>query len=60
MRIALNGAAHEVPDGSLLADLVAPAPGIAAAVNGDVVRGWDRVELREGDAVEVVTAFQGG
>lgn len=60
MLIEVNGAVREVPDRTTLAALVPPAPGLAAAVNGDVVRDWDQVELVEGDAVEVLTALQGG
>jgi thiamine biosynthesis protein ThiS len=60
VKVQINGVASEVPDGTTLAALVTPAPGLAAAVNGDVVRGWDQVVLVEGDAVEVLTAMQGG
>ena len=60
MRIQINGVPEEVPAGSTLAALVVRRPGIAAAVNGDVVRDWESVMLREGDLVEVLTAFQGG
>ncbi|HWJ10607.1 MAG TPA: sulfur carrier protein ThiS [Nocardioides sp.] len=37
-------------------------PGIAVAVNGEVVprTAWPAVVLADGDAVEVVTAVQGG
>ena len=36
--------------------------GMAVAVNGSVVprSGWDAVNLRDGDQVEVVCAVQGG
>ena len=51
-----------------LADLLAQlghgrhATGIAVAVNGEVVprAAWVRTGLREGDAVEIVGAVQGG
>ena len=38
-----------------------PDAGVAVAVNGDVVprSGWDR-DLAEGDAVDILTAVQGG
>jgi sulfur carrier protein len=62
MRIHVNGAPREVPDGCSLGELVPHRPGVAAAVNGDVVRGpdWGTTTLHDGDAVEVLTAFQGG
>lgn len=65
-RVAVNGEAREVAEQTPLPDLVAAlsqAPtGIAVAVNGEVVprSAWDGVVLRDGDAVEVVTAVQGG
>jgi sulfur carrier protein len=66
VHVKLNGEARELPDDSTVAQAVAAltaAPsGVAAAVNGDVVpRGsWAATLLRDGDAVEVVTAVQGG
>ena len=62
MRILVNGAPREVPAQCSLGRLVPHCPGVAAAVNGLVIRGseWDQTQLREGDAVEVLTAFQGG
>ena len=67
MRLSRNGADHEVPDGTTVADLVAElAPsgnrGIAVAVNGAVVprSQWPAATLADGDAVEVLTAVQGG
>lgn len=60
MRILLNGTEREVPAGCSLASLVPQRPGLAAAVNGDIVRGWDQVLLHDGDAVELLTALQGG
>ncbi|MGN6246517.1 MAG: sulfur carrier protein ThiS [Motilibacteraceae bacterium] len=65
-RVAVNGEAREVAEQTPLPDLVAAlsqAPtGIAVAVNGEVVprSAWADVVLRDGDAVEVVTAVQGG
>lgn len=65
-RVAVNGEAREVADRTPLPELVAAlsqAPaGIAVAVNGEVVprSAWADVVLRDGDAVEVVTAVQGG
>lgn len=62
MRILVNGTPRNVPSQCTLGQLVAQAAGVAAAVNGDVIRGsdWDRTQLSDGDAVEVLTAFQGG
>jgi sulfur carrier protein len=43
--------------------LLTPATtGVAAALNGDIVRrsAWDATRLADGDQVEVVTAVQGG
>ena len=68
MRIELNGAPRELPDGATL-DLAVresgageEALGIAVALDGEVVpRGeWARTPLREGQAVEVLAAIQGG
>ncbi|GAB3221967.1 hypothetical protein GCM10027447_08320 [Glycomyces halotolerans] len=63
MKIELNGQARE--DIGSVADAVAAVTeagrGIAVAVNGEVVprSEWDR-PLDDGDAVEVLTATQGG
>jgi sulfur carrier protein len=66
--IELNGRRAELPDGASVAQAVAAAGvdgerrGIAVALEGEVVpRGeWDATSLREGQAVEVVRAIQGG
>jgi sulfur carrier protein len=66
VRVRLNGEPRELPDGSTVAEavaeLTAAATGVAAAVNGDVVRrgSWTVTPLADGDQVEVVTAVQGG
>ncbi len=69
MRIELNGEPRELPEGATLADAVRepPAPGraaagVAVALDGEVVpRGeWEATPLREGQAVEVLAAIQGG
>ncbi|MBO9522805.1 MAG: sulfur carrier protein ThiS [Nocardioidaceae bacterium] len=60
MRIQVNGTPRDIDDGCTLATLVPRHQGVACAVNGAVVRDWELVVLREGDAVEVLTAFQGG
>jgi sulfur carrier protein len=58
--VALEGAAtlHQL----LAAQGLAERPGIAAAVNGDVVprREWERRVLGRGDRVLVIRATQGG
>ena len=66
MNITLNGTPEQVVDGTTLAALMSaralPVTGIAAAVNGDVVRAaiWAETVLADQDAVEIVTAKQGG
>jgi sulfur carrier protein len=66
MIVLVNGEPREVDDGTALAFLVTSltdrTAGIAVAVNGCVVprSRWERDALRDGDAVEVVTAVQGG
>jgi len=66
MKVMINGEPREVADGMSLAEAVAllttARAGVAAAVNGDVVRraDWDVTPLSDGDEVEVVTAVQGG
>ncbi len=68
MRIELNGEARELSDGARLDDAVresgveGAARGVAVALDGEVVpRGeWGETELREGQAVEVLAAIQGG
>jgi sulfur carrier protein len=66
MTVVINGEPHQAADAMSLAQAVAvltAAPtGVAAAVNGDVVRraAWDTTQLADGDQVEVLTAVQGG
>jgi sulfur carrier protein len=66
MEVTINGERHRAAGPISLAEAVAlltPAEtGVAAAVNGDVVRrsAWDTTRLADGDQVEVVTAVQGG
>ncbi len=68
MKVVLNGAERELRDGASIADAVQAAAGdaerrgIAVALDGEVVpRGrWSETELREGQAVEVLEARQGG
>ncbi len=68
MRIELNGSPRELADGSTLDFAVREsgagdgARGVAVALDGEVIpRGeWERTLLREGQAVEVLAAIQGG
>jgi sulfur carrier protein len=66
MTVTVNGERHRCAGPMSLADAVAlltAAPtGVAAAVNGEVVRraAWPDTQLEDGDEVEVVTAVQGG
>jgi sulfur carrier protein len=66
MRVIINGEPHQVPARMSLAQAVAlltsAQAGVAAAVNGDVVRraAWQMTSLADGDEVEVLTAVQGG
>lgn len=68
MRIELNGEVREMAAGTTLAEAAraAGAPedrrGVAVALDGEVVpRGeWDETALRDGQAVEVLAAIQGG
>lgn len=66
MTITLNGAKCVVEDGTTLEQLMLSVTdstrGTAAAVDGEVVprMEWPMITLREGQAVELVTAVQGG
>jgi sulfur carrier protein len=66
MRLWLNGAERELPDGAVLADALAtldvPASGVAVAVDDDIVprADWAGYPLHDGARVEVLTAVQGG
>jgi len=66
MRVIINGEPRQVPATLSLAQAVAlltsAQAGVAAAVNGDVVRrtAWNSTSLTDGDEVEVLTAVQGG
>ncbi len=61
MRITLNGEVVEKQI-EVLADLVEPTPGIAVALNEEVIpkTQWSTVEIHEGDRIEIITPFQGG
>jgi sulfur carrier protein len=64
--ITVNGERRQVPEGTTLADLVrslgADPTGCAVAANGEVVprSDWSDRAVGVGDAVEVLTAVQGG
>ncbi|GAB2752645.1 sulfur carrier protein ThiS [Nocardioides pakistanensis] len=62
MRILVNGQQRIVADGATLLDLAPPVRGLAVALNGAVVPSgsWATTSLSEDDAVELVTAHQGG
>ncbi len=66
MTVVVNGEPHVAASPMSLADAVAlltAAPtGVAAAVNGEVVRRaeWTSTQLADGDEIEVLTAVQGG
>ena len=67
--IQINGEAVALPDSAALVDVLrshgidpSSARGVAVAVNERIVRRseWERKTLASGDAVEIVTARQGG
>jgi sulfur carrier protein len=66
MQVIINGETHQVRAPISLAQAVAlltsAQAGVAAALNGDVVRraAWKTTSLTDGDEVEVLTAVQGG
>lgn len=66
MIITLNGAKCEIADDTTLDTLMVTmngtTRGLAASVDGEVVPRleWQLLVLREGQAVEVLTAVQGG
>jgi sulfur carrier protein len=66
VNIVINGEQHQVPDEATLDGAVSvitrAASGVAAALNGDVIRraAWESTRLAAGDEVEIVTAVQGG
>jgi|SoiMethySBSTD1v2_1073268.scaffolds.fasta_scaffold535990_3 sulfur carrier protein len=66
MRLTVNGEYRTLPDrlnvAELLTELTSQTHGVAVAVNGAVVprSAWSLTPLGDGDAVEVLTAVQGG
>lgn len=68
MNVTVNGRPRRLEPGATVASVVrmldvSPgARGVAVALDGEVVSRsrWDDTELRDGAAVEVVSAIQGG
>ena len=62
MNITVNGEPRHVEPATTLWGLVQAQRGVAIAVNGEVVpaSSWTSRLLVENDAVEIVTAHQGG
>ena len=66
MKLTINGDAEEWADGITLAELISGRMrsdrGVAAAVDGVVVlrTAWSGYVLHDGQAVELLTAVQGG
>jgi sulfur carrier protein len=66
VEVVINGKPHRAATSLSLAQAVGlltdAQTGVAAAVNGDVVRrtAWEATPLSDGDEVEVLTAVQGG
>ncbi len=64
--VRVNGQPAELSDGASLAELVAshvaPAKGVAIALNEEVVprSAWVATSLAEGDRIEILIAAQGG
>jgi len=66
--IVVNGKSAEVEDSNVVADLLrgfgisADGDGVAVAVNGYVVpkHEWASRRVRDGDAIEIIRAVQGG
>ena len=66
MNVTVNGEQTDLAEGITLADIVATRlrtdKGVAAAVDGEVApKGtWSAFVLRDGQAIELLTAVQGG
>lgn len=66
MKLHVNGEPREIDDGSTVADLIVELAGSlrgsAVVVDDQVVprSAWDATTLADGQAVEVITAVQGG
>lgn len=66
MTVTVNGERRELSEDTTVAALVAAEdlarPGVAVAVNRQVVRRaeWSETNIKDGDAVEIIHAVQGG
>lgn len=68
MRVALNGIERDLADGATVTDAAALVgvragdPGVAAALDGEVVPAgcWEETRVYDGARVEVVRAAAGG
>jgi sulfur carrier protein len=66
MELTINGDRQRLPDGitvtQLLLERTHTLEGVAVAVDGEIVHraGWASCTLADGQAVELITALQGG
>ena len=66
MELTINGTARQIPDGTTVIDLLKAharsTEGVAVAVDGEIVHRahWPHSVLADGQAVELITAQQGG
>ncbi len=67
MRVRVNGEERVLAPGTTVESLVRslgaePARGVAVALDGEVVprSAWDRIEVGDGQELEVLRAVQGG
>lgn len=66
MRVTVNGAGHDLADGSDVVDVLEllrlPRVGVAVALDGAVVprTAWATTAVPDGATIEVMTAVQGG
>jgi sulfur carrier protein len=66
MELTINGAVRQVPDGTTIIELLLAharsTEGVAVAVDGEIVHRaqWPHSILADGQAVELITALQGG
>lgn len=66
MRVSVNGSDCEFDDGTTIAAMIEAIAGTtrgrAVAVDGDVVPRsvWERYTLRPGQAIQLISAVQGG
>jgi sulfur carrier protein len=66
MELTINGATRQIPDGTTIIELLLAhargTEGVAVAVDGELVHRerWPDSILADGQAVELITAMQGG